>query len=111
MTGQLTAQISTSDSSNSQSCGLGLSASAGTAVESSEFFTGGPQVKLVGPRSPVLEVQLIVGFCYRGRLKLALRSRVFWRNHAVENDMGDVNAFRSELASHGLRKSPQRKFR
>jgi len=67
MTGQLTAQINTSDSSNSQSCGFGFPASAETAVDASELFTGRPQVKLVGPRSAVLAMQLIVGLRNRGR--------------------------------------------
>src|SRR5215813_7874999 len=111
MTGQLTAQINTSDSSNSQSCGFGFAASATTAIDSSELFTGRPQVKLVGPRRAALAVELIVGLRDRGRLKQAFRRRAFLRNHAVENDMGDVNDFRPQLASHGLRQRPQRKFR
>src|SRR5262245_11564202 len=102
MTGQLTAQIRTSDSSNSQSCGLGLVVSAGSAVGGSEPFTGRPQVKLVGPGSAVLAMELIVGLGDRGRPKLALRSGVVLRNHAVENDMDDVNALRAQLARHGL---------
>src|SRR5262245_55596141 len=103
MTGQLTAQISTSENSNTQSRGFGLSASAATAGDGSEPFTGGPQVKLVGPCSAVLAMQLIIGLCNRGRLQQALRRRAFLRDHAVENHVGDVNTFRPQLARHGLR--------
>src|SRR5262245_56326087 len=57
MTGQLTAQIRTSDRSSNQSRGLGLPVSARRAADRSERFTGRPQVELVGPGSAVLEMQ------------------------------------------------------
>src|SRR5882724_8626310 len=111
MTGQLTAQISTSDSSNSQSCGFGLPAWAVAAVGDSELFTGGPQVKLMGPRAAGLPVQLVVGLRDGCRLKQILRGRVFLRDHAVEEDVRHMDVFRAQLPSHRLRQRAQGKFR
>src|ERR1700748_239805 len=102
MTGQLTAQIRTSDSSNSQSRGFGCVVSAEAAADGSEPFTGRPQVKLVGPGRAILSMELILGFRNREGLKLVLRRRAVLGDHAVENDMSDVNAFRSQLACHRL---------
>src|SRR5690348_5932969 len=110
MTGQLTAQIRTSDSSNSQSSGLGPQVSAGAAAGGSEFFTGWPQVELLGPGRAMLAMELVVGLLDCGGLQQAL-GWIVQRDHAVEDDMGDVNAFRPELTRHGLCEGAQCKFR
>src|SRR5690242_16972123 len=110
MTGQLTAQIRTSDSSNSQSCGLGPSVWGGAAAGGSEFFTGWPQVELLGPGRAMLEMELVVGFRDCDGLEQSL-GRIALGDHAIEDDMGNVNAFRPELTRHGLREGAQRKFR
>src|SRR5262245_34514739 len=105
MTGQLTAQINTSDSSNSQSRGFGFPASAETAVDGSELFTGRPQVKFVCPRTAGLAVQMIIGLCDRSRFEQVAGRIAFLRDHAIKDDMCDMNVLRAEFAGHRLRQS------